>query len=148
MDLANDGGSPLASCTCANLRKATRAITQLYDAALEPSGLLITQLSVLGGIATLKSATMNQLADSLVMDRTTLTRNLKPLLRRGLVNIASGGDERTRYVTLTSKGEHALSKALQLWENAQARVVKGLGEERWSGLMRNLSRLTEIAHQE
>ena len=138
----------LASCTCSNLRKATRAITQLYDATLEPSGLLITQLSVLGGIATLKPATMTQLADSLVMDRTTLTRNLKPLLRRDLVKISSGKDERTRYVTLTSKGYQALSKALQLWGQTQARVVKALGEERWSGLMRNLSRLTEIARQE
>ena len=91
---------------------------------------------------------MSRLADHLVMDRTTLTRNLKPLLRRGLVKISSGKDERTRYVALTDKGYQALSKALQLWEHAQAQVVKALGEERWSGLMRNLSRLTEIARQE
>ena len=146
--MVNSSRNPLASCTCANLRKAMRAITQLYDATLEPSGLLITQFSVVGGIATLKSATMSRLADHLVMDRTTLTRNLKPLLRRDLVMISSGKDERTRYVTLTSKGYQALSKALKLWGQAQERVVKALGEERWSSLTRNLSRLTEIARQE
>ncbi len=72
------------------------------------------------------------------MDRTTLARNLRPLEKMGLMNVAQGDDQRKRIVTLTTRGKEVLSKALPLWEKAQDRVVKGLGQERWTSLQANL----------
>ncbi|HEY9847811.1 MAG TPA: MarR family transcriptional regulator, partial [Candidatus Caenarcaniphilales bacterium] len=88
-------------CACFNLRKASRAVTQLYDKVLQPSGLLATQFTLLSAIALTGSVTITRLAQELVMDRTTLARNLKPLERQGLIQIKPGQDQRTRIVTLT-----------------------------------------------
>ncbi|BAZ09499.1 MarR family transcriptional regulator [Calothrix sp. NIES-4071] len=133
-----------ASCTCFSLRKAARVVTQLFDEQMAPSGLLVTQFSILGVIATMKESTMNQLAQYLVMDRTTLTRNLKPLERSGLIQINPGKDKRTRLISLTSEGVEALQKALPLWEQAQASMVSQLGKERWESLMSHLSDTTHL----
>lgn len=73
------------------------------------------------------------------MDRTTLTRNLKPLEKQGFIEIEPGQDQRMRVVTLTAKGHAALAKALPLWEQAQEFVVEGLGQKRWSSLLEGLS---------
>lgn len=133
-----------ASCTCFSLRKAARVVTQLFDEMMAPSGLLVTQFSILGVIATIKESTMNQLAQYLVMDRTTLTRNLKPLEREGLIQINPGKDKRTRLISLTPQGVAALQKALPLWEQSQAAMVSQLGQERWESLMLHLSDTTYL----
>jgi DNA-binding MarR family transcriptional regulator len=133
-----------ASCTCFSLRKAARVVTQLFDEQMAPSGLLVTQFSILGVIATMKESTMNQLAQYLVMDRTTLTRNLKPLEREGLIQITPGKDKRTRLISLTLKGVIALQKALPIWEQTQASMISQLGKERWEGLMSHLSDTTRL----
>ena len=77
-------------CACANLRKATRAVTQVYDAALRPSGLKATQFTLLATLATLGDPPLTRLAEAMVKDRTTLTRNLKPLIAKGSVRVAEG----------------------------------------------------------
>ncbi|MFQ5984413.1 MAG: MarR family winged helix-turn-helix transcriptional regulator [Alphaproteobacteria bacterium] len=128
-----------ARCACFNFRKAARSVTQLFDGVLQPSGLQATQLSVLVALRLAGSATMTRLARELVMDRTTLTRNLKPLEREGLVEIASGKDRRVRLVRLTPKGRWSLRQALPLWEKAQARVVARLGSRRWRTLLDEIS---------
>lgn len=132
------------TCTCFNLRKASRAITQLFDEKLQPSGLLITQFTILVAVSVAGSGTMNDLADGLGMDRTTLTRNLKPLEKQGLITIVPGSDQRVRLVSLTDRGRAALVKALPLWESAQACVIEGLGESRWKVLLAGLSDTTSI----
>ncbi len=132
-------------CTCFNLRKAARAVTQLFDQVLEPSGLRATQVTLLVAIALASSATVGRLAERLVMDRTTLTRNLAPLAREGLIESASGKDRRTRTVRLTGRGEAALARALPLWARVQARVVQGLGEKRWRSLLADLSETVALA---
>lgn len=126
-------------CACFNFRKASRAVTQLYEEILQPSGLLGTQFTLLVAISLAGSVTITRLAQELVMDRTTLTRNLKPLKRQGLIEIEPGQDQRTRVVMLTDKGRKALAKAIPLWEQAQAHVVQGLGQNRWSTLLSDLS---------
>ena len=83
-----------ADCACLNLRGAARAVTQMYDEVLRPSGLKATQFSVLAAVATIGPAAMTVIAKALVMDRTTLTRNLKPLMDRGLVKAGKGADDR------------------------------------------------------
>src|SRR5579871_1151050 len=92
-------------CTCGNLRKTSRMITQLYDDFLQPSGLLATQFHLLGAVGVNASMAVTPLADQLGMDPTTLARNLKPLERIGLVEITKGPDKRTRIVRLTALGQ-------------------------------------------
>lgn len=136
-----------ALCTCFNLRKASRVVTQFYDRQLEPSGLLVTQFTILVAIALLRSGTINELAQGLAMDRTTLTRNLKPLEREGSIKIESGQDRRTRVVCLTQAGQASLNKALPLWEQAQASIVEQLGQERWSTLVSHLQVTTALVNE-
>jgi DNA-binding MarR family transcriptional regulator len=131
-----------ANCTCFSLRKAARVVTQLFDEMMAPSGLLVTQFTILGVVAAIKESTMNQLAQYLVMDRTTLTRNLKPLEREGLIQINPGLDKRTRLISLTQKGVRSLENAIPFWEQAQASVVSQLGQEYWETLMSQLSHTT------
>ncbi len=132
-------------CACFNLRKTARAITQLYDEALRPSGLRCTQFSLLIAATMLEPVTVTHLAEIVVMDRTTLARNLRPLEKMGLMNVEPGDDQRTRIVTLTTRGKEVLSKALPLWEKAQDRVVAGLGQERWTSLQANLKEVVSQA---
>ncbi len=129
----------VAACTCANLRKAARAVTQAYDAALQPAGLKATQFTLLATLAKRGDAPLTRLADALVMDRTTLTRNLKPLVRRGLIRIEHGEDQRIRKVSLTAAGKKVFKKAHRRWEQAQSRIVERLGQARWSGLVDDLT---------
>ena len=136
-----------ANCTCFNLRKAARAVTQVYDEALRPSGLKATQLSLLVNLARRGALPLTQLADALVMDRTTLTRNLKPLTARGLVAIEPEADRRVRRISLTDAGRKALDGAMPLWETAQRRMVVGLGDERWSGLLDGLSATVALVQE-
>lgn len=113
-------------------------VTQLFDEKLKPSGLLTTQFTVLAVIAYIGSAPINDLAKELVMDRTTLTRNLKPLERQELISIQPGDDQRVRVVSLTSKGQTALQQAIPLWQDAQAFVVQKLGQTQWEILLLGL----------
>ena len=126
------------TCTCFHLRKASRVVTQLFDEEMHASGLRGTQFTLLVAIALSGTASITELAETLVTDRTTLTRNLKPLEHQKLLSIMAGADRRTRAVTLTAKGQEKLSQALPLWTQAQKRVVSHLGLSRWDSLMKNL----------
>ena len=137
----------LANCTNANLRKATRAVTQIYDAALQPAGLRATQFALLGALAKRGEMPLTQLAEALVMDRTTLTRNLKPLVGKGLIQIGVGADQRVRSISLTEEGRHAVKEAAAYWRKAQSRLVKGLGQERWRSLLDDLAAAVAIAQK-
>ncbi len=132
------------ACACFNLRKASRVITQHFDEILKPSGLLVTQFTILAAVAIAKSATINELAEMLVMDRTTLTRNLKPLEREGWLKSEPGQDQRTRIIALTEAGEAVLGKALPLWKQAQSMVEKTLGQQRWNTLLTHLVEATAL----
>lgn len=134
-----------ASCACNNLRRATRVITNLYDAAVQPTGLLATQCPLLVALSLLGPQTINVMAERLVMDRTTLSRNLKPLEERGFVIVMPGEDKRTKVVTLTEAGQQVLEQALPLWEQAQAQVLAHLGEERFTALLNILGLTTSFA---
>jgi len=127
------------SCTCANLRKATRVVTQAYDAALRPSGLKSTQFSLLAALAKLGDTPLTRLADALVMDRTTLTRNLEPLIRRKLIRTEQEKDQRVRKIGLTKAGRRVFEKALPQWEQMQLQISEKLGRERWSGFLDDLA---------
>lgn len=128
-----------ADCVCLNLRGAARAVTRMYDEVLKPSGLKATQFSVLAAVATEGPASMTVIAKALVMDRTTLTRNLKPLMDRGLVKVGKGADDRRqRRIVITREGKAALAKALPLWKKAHEQIITGIGFARWQGMVRLL----------
>ena len=127
-----------ATCACSNVRKAARTVTQLFDEMLQPTGLRSTQFTLLVAVARLREAPVTQLAEALVMDRTTLARNLKPLESLGLLTVEAGTDRRRHLVRLTERGRQALARALPYWEQAQHQVVTRLGQEQWHALRASL----------
>ncbi|HEX9068315.1 MAG TPA: MarR family winged helix-turn-helix transcriptional regulator [Ktedonobacterales bacterium] len=133
-----------AACVCLNVRQAARAVTQLYNGILQPAGLRMSQFGTLAKIAVAGEVTLTRLAEDLVMDRTTLARNLKPLETQGLITIEPGADRRTRIVTLSARGRAALKTTLPYWRAAQEQVVTGLGEERYRALLAGLRAVTEL----
>jgi DNA-binding MarR family transcriptional regulator len=112
------------TCACTTLRRAARAATAAYDTALAPSGLRITQFSILCLLARLGPVAVTRLAAEAALDRSTIGRNLNPLERRGLVRIEVGNvDERERVAHLTAAGEAAIEAALPRWREAQERIA-------------------------
>lgn len=136
------------TCACTSLRSAARTVTQYYDAFLQPSGLQTTQFSLLAALARVESISTTQCAQAMNMDRTTLTRNLDPLLRRGLVARAPGADKRVRALQITEQGRAALAAARPLWAQAQERVVAGMGEARFLALLGELLDLAALIRSE
>lgn len=132
------------SCACFNLRKAARRVTSFYDAALKPCGLKVTQMTLLTAVRALGPVTMKRLAKAIVMDRTTLSRNISLLNKKGLIDIEPGDDLRTRRLSLTERGQTALVAAFPLWQKAQASIIKQLGEDRWASLLEGLSGLVTL----
>ena len=133
------------SCPLRHLRQATRVMEHIFDETLRPSGLRGSQLPVLAVTAVIGPTNISSLAERLVMDRTTLTRNLKPLVRRGLVKIATGEDRRTREVSLTAEGERVMALVMPLWEAAQNLVIQELGNRWHRELLGNLSEVESLA---
>ncbi len=129
-----------AQCAFYKLRRASRVITQVYDQFLKPCGLAPTQFSLLVALSSAGLITISRLAEAMVMDRTTLTRNLRPLEREGLIKIVPGPDRRTRAVTLTSSGEKKLLAALPLWDQAQCYMAKKLGQGQWQDFKKTLDK--------
>jgi DNA-binding MarR family transcriptional regulator len=122
-------------CTCFKLRSLTRRVTQLYDQVLAPSGLTVTQYSLLAHALRQDAApTLSELAQQLFTDRTTLTRNLKPLADAGLVKVDDGVDARSKAVLVTAKGRSAFQAARPLWKEAQARLRAQAGDRRLAAL--------------
>ncbi len=131
-------------CSCFNLRKATRAVTQYYDHCLEPAGIRATQFTLLVSLASVSARTLTEMANSLVMDRTTLTRNLKPLEKLGFIHTIDARDRRSKAYALTEHGKETLAKGLPLWHQAQKKLHEGLGEERFEHLLKELDAVTKI----
>jgi len=126
---------PLNRCNGTALRKATRRVSQLYDEVLAPCGLRSTQRSILIQIARSGMPTMGDLAESLVLDRSALAHNLKPLERDGFIAITTDpADKRSRLVGLTTRGETKLNESFPLWEKAQERFESAFGVEQAGAL--------------
>jgi len=123
----------------------SRAVTQLYDDILRPSGLRVTQFSILGAIARLGAANLGQLESMLAIDQTTLTRSLNLLERDRLIERVPHPDGRIKAMTLTSKGRKALEAARPLWARAQDKVLRELGTTAWADAKRRLAHLLRVA---
>ena len=139
--LAQEG----SSCVSFNIRKAARAVTQLYDERMRPFGLRSTQLPILGKTLILEPVTVTRLAKVTVTDRTTLTRNLRLLEKQGLIQVDMGSDRREREVRLTDRGREVLARVYPIWREVQAEVAKRFGSARLARLLSELSALVEVA---
>ncbi|QOZ28644.1 MarR family winged helix-turn-helix transcriptional regulator [Bradyrhizobium sp. CCBAU 51753] len=126
-------------CNLTAFRKATRRVSQLYDEILAPSGLRGTQRAILVHVARSQSSTIGELAAALVLDRTALTHNLKPLQRDGLVTVAADKDDRrSKRVRLTKRGESKLAESQDAWRQAQDRFEAAFGARQAAELRQTL----------
>jgi DNA-binding MarR family transcriptional regulator len=140
----NNGPRQPSPCNCLNIRRASRAVTQFYDKILKPSGLTISQLSLLRHLQHVEPISISELAKIMRIDRTTLNRNMKPLADSGLITITPGQDPRTRQVVLTEHGTVTTDNAWQLWNTAQASFKEYLGEDDLGKLVTLLSKLEAL----
>jgi DNA-binding MarR family transcriptional regulator len=132
-------------CTCNKVRRAARVLSRLYDEALAPAGLRVTQFSLLRAAQRLGEVCISELAAATGHERSTLTRTLRVLQQEGLVRLVGGDDQRTRRVALTERGRAAIERALPYWDGAQARIGRELGADRRSALFALLDDVERLA---
>jgi len=132
-----------AECTCFRIRGAARRVTQIYSRHLAPTGLKISQFSLLGFVAAEGPISIGRLSDLLATDRTTLTRNLHPLLQGGLVERATSGDRRRHELVATPDGRALFKRALPLWVAAEQEVRAAMGTRLTADLHGALERSME-----
>jgi DNA-binding MarR family transcriptional regulator len=145
MRISGPDGERLSPCVCHTLRMVTRGMTQLYDDILRPSGLRVTQFSILARLARLGEANLKDLEAALGIDQTTLTRSIDLLEREGAVERAQHPDGRVRLMRLTAQGRRAVKAASPLWAQAQDTVLRELGTKAWADAERRLARLLHVA---
>jgi len=154
--MAEHGGPPpgnaaafadVMGCVGLNVRMTSRELWRIYDRAIAPSGLRSTQFTLMAAIGALGRITMTELANYLSLDRTTLTRNLRPLQRRGFVASGVGADRRRRELWLTPEGVTACEEALPLWRKAQEELLGEIGTARWQALQLQLDELRRVARE-
>lgn len=116
-------------CTCAMLRRASRRVTQVYDQALKPFGLRLNQYSLLANLLRNEDISITDLAERLDMERTTLTRNLKPLEAAGWLRVKAGPDRRSRALKITPEGKTLVERAFPAWQQAERSFRKSMGRE-------------------
>lgn len=132
-----------AECTCFRVRSAARRMTQVYSRHLAPTGLKISQFSLLGFVAARGPITIGRLSELLATDRTTLTRNLRPLLATGVIERAEASDKRRHELVATPAGRALFKRALPLWAAAEQEVRTAMGSKLTADLHGALDRSME-----
>lgn len=138
---------PTLACACASLRRAARAVTQLYDAELQGTGLRVTQLTLLQALQRMGPSPQSALGELLALDATTLSRTLRPLARAGWIRAARGLDRREVRWALTPAGRRRFARARAPWDRAQARLRARLGPEHWKLLVEDLAAVAGAARR-
>ena len=135
------------TCACYNLRRTSRAVTQMFDAHFEPLGVKATQFTVLAALSYESKGrpTVTHLAAVLVLEQSSLSRNLAVLERQGLVVLEPGADKRQRIVKLTRAGRALLARGYPVWKQAQAEVAAAVGPAALELQLRSLRRLARSA---
>jgi DNA-binding MarR family transcriptional regulator len=131
-------------CMCGNFRRASRALTQLYDDALRPVGLRATQFTILQVLSRTGEVSQGKLGQILAMDSTTLTRTLRIMGREGWIAERRGEDRRERWLRLAKAGRDQFNRALPPWEKAQAQLERQLGNKRWHDLLKLTNEVTTL----
>jgi DNA-binding MarR family transcriptional regulator len=133
-------------CACTTLRKAARAVGRVYDEALAGAGMTTAQFAILRHVARGGSVPLSRLADSLVMDRTSLYRALAPVEAKGWIAVSPGAGK-AKLASLTPEGRAALAGAEDDWVEVQERIVGTMGAEQWTALQAGLRALTDLAQE-
>lgn len=133
-----------AQCCCFHMRKVMRAVTQYFDRHLEGVGIRATQFTLLIELSSTKAKTLTEIAEGLVMDRTTLTRNLKPLEKSGFITTVQPIDKRSKAYVLTDKGKDIVNRAVPLWQAAQSGMVNSMGAERYQRATKEIDALLAV----
>jgi DNA-binding MarR family transcriptional regulator len=139
-------------CMCANFRRASRVLTQLYEEKLRPLGLRATQFTILQALSRVGEISQGNLGKVLAIDSTTLTRTLRIMRRQGWIAERRGKDRRERLLRLAKDGRHQFNLALPLWEKTQVHLRHQLGDKRWHHLLKltnetaNLNTNKETCH--
>ncbi|HXU14220.1 MAG TPA: MarR family winged helix-turn-helix transcriptional regulator [Terriglobales bacterium] len=136
---------PNLPCMCSSVRRASRALTQLYEQALRPLGLRSTQFTILQVLSRAGEVSQGHLGEKLAMDSTTLTRTLDIMLRQGWVAERRGEDRRQRWLRLAKAGRAELDRALPVWEKVQTQLKCELGEQSWKQLFQLADQLSLLA---
>src|SRR5262245_12323204 len=134
----------MEACACTRLRTAARLMTRAYDEALRPAGVNASQLAILAAIDVDEATSIAGLSKRLAMDRTTLSRNLRPLEAGGLVRLGAEGWKRSKTVHLTAQGRKALARAKGLWEQTQTSFLEQFGRADWKRLEGHLKSVTAL----
>ena len=140
LDLSGTG-----SCAAFNFRRIARAVTRLYDVGLEPAGIRSTQFAILTAIGKFQPVAISRIGEFLLLDQTTLTRSLRLLQRKGLLEISPRSVRRQRFLNLTEAGAKVLAVAVPLWRKVQASFLAGMGNDAWPAMRDELRRLAGMA---
>jgi DNA-binding MarR family transcriptional regulator len=139
---------PSLPCACANLRRAARAVTRMYNQELRPEAIEITQYTLLMALERTGETSQGKLGALLALDSTTLTRMLKPLIKRGWVHAEEGKDRRLRIFRLARAGQEKLQQSRRGWNRAQQRLRAAVGENIMAQLLPLLTEVTQALGQE
>jgi len=135
-------------CACANLRRAARAVTRIYNQELRTTGLEVTQYTLLMALSIMGETTQGVLGRLLALDTTTLTRMLRPLKKHGWVAAHRGDDRRQRLLRLTAPGREKLQQSRPHWERAQEALRRSLGDAAWNRMGGLLTEVTRACAEE
>jgi DNA-binding MarR family transcriptional regulator len=133
-----------APCACTTIRKANRALFRFYEDAMVGTGISITQFSILRSLQRTGPSALSDLANTLVMERTSLYRTIAPLVEDGAVTINTGENKKIKVAALTKDGEQLIAKALPQWSQAQNQIVSAVGADQWSTLSSTLLNIPNL----
>ena len=132
------------NCMFNKIRQVSRYVTNIYSKSLKEVGLTPIQHSMMTAIKKLKNANINTLSEAIKMDRTTINRNLKPLIREGIVYIGKEKDKREKHVLLTVKGEEIYANAYDKWKKAQDEFEVKIGKKNWLEMNKVINNISKI----
>lgn len=135
----------LDMCVCTHIRRAARAITRLYDDALNDTGIRYTQMILLTVLHDHKELTVTRLADEMLMDASTVARNMRPLDKNGLIVIRKGKDRRQRLISLSEKGNDVVLKGLKYRQQAQKKISSAFTEQQLMSHIASITALVDAA---
>ncbi|MCP4328377.1 MAG: winged helix-turn-helix transcriptional regulator [Alphaproteobacteria bacterium] len=139
----SDSELQTVDCLCYRLRRAARLAAKTYDGALKPTGLRNTQFALLGTLNKLGESSIGELSEKLATDATTLTRNLKVLVGRGLIESVAADDARVHVIRVTELGKKTYLAALPLWRGAQKHMLDAIGSKRWAEMRAELDKIEQ-----
>src|SRR5262249_32270014 len=134
----------IETCACTHVRTAARLMTRAYDEALRPAGVTASQLAILAAIDVAEAPSIAELSKRVAMDRTTLSRNLKPLEKARWIRLGAEGWKRSKTIRVTAEGRQRLTRATALWEAAQAQFLKRFGTVEWQRAELDLRKIAAL----